>query len=118
MQRMRAHLDEDAGSVLDVLAEQLDREVLRLDEEGIATLGALWRDTRFQPLRAMDLPLRRTCLGDRLLLRQSLAHGVAQGQITREVHRIHPRQEWRDALSCRSSSVYLLAGFAINSCQR
>ena len=41
MERMRAHLDEHAGPVLDVFAQQFDREVFGLDEEGIATLRAL-----------------------------------------------------------------------------
>jgi hypothetical protein len=99
MERVRTHLDEDARTILDVLAEEFDRKILGFDEEGIAPFGALGRDTRLQPLRTMDLSLGCAGLWHGLLLRQLLAHGVAQRQVTGEVHRIHPRQEWCDALS-------------------
>jgi hypothetical protein len=42
----------------DMLTQQFDAEVFRLDEEGVAALGSLRRDPRFQPLGAVDLPLR------------------------------------------------------------
>jgi len=92
VQCMTSHLDEDTGLVLDVLAEELHREVFCLDEEGIPAFCALWRDSRFQPLGTMDLPLGGAGLGNGFLLGQSFAHGIAQRQITGEVHRIHPRQ--------------------------
>jgi len=101
MQRVRAHLEEHTRTVLDVLAQQLHREVLGLDEERIAALrrkARKARKARFQPLRAIHLPLSSTRLCYDLLLCQPLTHGVAQGQITREIHRIHPCHEWRNAV--------------------
>src|SRR5690242_14696817 len=89
VQSVGAHLDEHAGPVLNMLTEEFDREVLRLDEEGIATLRALRSDARLQPLRTVDLPLSRACLCSGFLLCQPLTHGIAQMQVTREVHRVH-----------------------------
>jgi len=74
---MAAHLNEDAGPVLDMLAKELHREVFCLDEEGIAALRALRSNARLKPFGTMDLPLSCASLGDSLLLRQPLAQGVA-----------------------------------------
>jgi hypothetical protein len=41
MQRVTTHLDEDDGTVQDVLAKQLDAEVLGLDEDSVATFRTL-----------------------------------------------------------------------------
>jgi hypothetical protein len=49
----------------------------------------------------MDLPLRCARLRHSFLLGQSFAHSFAQGQITREVHGVYPRQEWGNAFGFR-----------------
>jgi hypothetical protein len=78
---MGPHLNEDGGAVLDVFAQQFDREILCFKQEGVATFGALRADSRPQLLRAIHLALRRMRLRDCFLLRQLLTHGVAQGEV-------------------------------------
>src|SRR5262249_24958072 len=82
----------------DSFAEQFDREILRFDQIGVATLAALRADPRPQPLQAVGgfaIGLR-----DELLRRQALPHSVAEQQITREVQASNTRNEWCDAVTC------------------
>jgi len=99
MQGLGAHLDEQCGTVLDMLSKQLHTEVFCLNQEGVTPIRALRAHARFQPfgtVHALAFGLRQ-----QLLDGESLAHRVTQGQITREVHCVHACQERRDALAIR-----------------
>src|SRR5262245_28933456 len=85
--------------MLDALAQQLDAEVLRLDQEGVAAPRTLRADARPQPLRAMGTALHaRFELCGRLLRIQLRPHLVADRRVAREVEGVWSCQQDTDAL--------------------
>jgi hypothetical protein len=93
MKDVRVQFDIDTRPIDNMLAQELDGEVLGLKQEGVATPRSLGGDAGAEPLWAVHFARAHFQLGDLLFLSQPRTHLVADSRLTREVESVYPCQQ-------------------------